>query len=37
MFSRPNLLRLLNGIIQTIQLSESRKCFRRGPHVGQPW
>ena len=37
MFCRPIILCLLNFMTQTIQVTEGRKYFPRGPHVGQPW
>jgi len=30
------MLRLLNCITETIQVTEGRQYFPRGPHVGQP-
>jgi hypothetical protein len=36
MFCRPIILYLLNFITDTIQVTEGRKSFPRGPHVGQP-
>lgn len=35
MFCRPILLCLLNCIAETIQATEGRSYFSRGPHIGQ--
>ena len=36
MFCRHIVSCLLNCITETVQVTEGRKCFPRGRHVGQP-